>query len=333
MEKNAQEYVAFMEGVCEKLGCKEVLPSLKEGFSLYLEAAFSNTGDLLRNEADSYEMKYKLFNVPVDQLKNPNEITLSDIAQRLESGDIKLWSKDGDGDRRESVAWLKSKKDYYKDETDKIVLADTPTMYVVAFYVDDARRKYYDVHAFKLDKTRVAGASVENDPEWNMKPAERAENRTERYNRTSYAAEKNRKLIPEELVKKIETFAQNMGWNAYHSMDVRDGDEGFVFTTVVASNATGPDDTDVDMIDSLMTKLNFTKVLDHRSDPHGIDQTETRTIGYAYVPTRMRLGDHEIADDFYNERRAHPGDPNLQNFDRYNDKRSEERSNSFGWFL
>lgn len=54
MEQNAQEYVAFMEGVCDKLGCKEVLPSLKEGFSLYLEASKEGYKAYLESDEDKF---------------------------------------------------------------------------------------------------------------------------------------------------------------------------------------------------------------------------------------------------------------------------------------
>lgn len=54
MEKNAQEYVAFMEGVCDKLGCKEVLPSLKEGFGLYLDSIKEGYKAYLESDEDTH---------------------------------------------------------------------------------------------------------------------------------------------------------------------------------------------------------------------------------------------------------------------------------------
>jgi hypothetical protein len=38
MDKKQQMYAAFMEGVCDKLNCKDALPILQKGFEAFCES-------------------------------------------------------------------------------------------------------------------------------------------------------------------------------------------------------------------------------------------------------------------------------------------------------
>ena len=313
----------FIESICSQYGCKDAIKPLQEGFGALCESAFGEiSGKLNRHEYTTYNgiSGRRVYRKPF------TEITKEDIENQPPIIDIDA----PDLSREYAVKWLsniRNEKQAEVKDGDIRIISSTPYELIYATERDD---NTCIVDVVKIVPFQKAGESVENDPEWNMHPDERKQNRYDRWARTSEAVLRNRKKIPQEIVQKVKKFAENMGWNATFEEDM-DGrgssvGDGFVFKRILASNAVGPDDVDSEMIDALMNKLGFSEVRREVTEPEGIDQTQYEYVSYIYKDSKAHV--HPDADDFYYERKEHPGDPDLQNFENYAENRQEERANS-----
>lgn len=329
MSSKQVKFNAFLESVCNQFGCRDALRPLQQGFSALCEAFDYHTGELPRAERNCYTFvqgNCTIKDMPI------SEITKDVVDKKNIHLDRDDYSYYRCMSAAEATKAMREQKACCPSDKGWVVIYSSPKEFIAA---KDTKNNGVFVYQAKLLVTQ-AGESLDNDPEWNMNPADRKANRKARWDRTTNGVSFNRPKIPQEIVEKVEKLADHMGWKVSFGEDYSRNRWGettnrigdcFTFTRVLASNETGPDNVDSKMIDAVMTSLGCRLVDRDVDGPDGIDQTVYEYTTYMYEDSEAEVDPD--ADDFYYKRRENPDDPELQDYNEYSDRMMENRSNSW----